>query len=1040
MPPVSAVTRIPRAGSSLEYGVVKFAFLMSAAPVALLLTGASVAAQTTAAAADTTADEQIVVTGSRIPRVRDDTVQPTVTIDAKALDSRGYSTIAQALNESPGFGLADSSLIGNQGNGFGVGQSFVNFYSLGSQRTLTLVNGRRFVGANPATVFSQAGAGTQVDLNTIPTKLVDRIETISIGGAPIYGADAIAGTVNIILKKDFSGLDLDAQSGISQQGDLANHRVRALGGLNFAEGRGNVTVSLEYNHADGLLGSARQAIRDQTQFISPIDPASPFQKVLVSNVRTFLGVPGGNPYFIDRGTLGPTRSITDAAGNLVRFGPDGNLVTFNTGTPTNDPTTFLGGDGLNFADITNLQVDSTRYLANVLVNYQVTDSIHFFGEGWYSKNKATNLVGQPVYNTAFFRQANAGSFDVNGNFIFKVGNPFLTPQAKALIVSNLQANGLPFDDTANFFVGRANTDIASGQAKLDQDLYRFVGGFNGDFNVFGKAFKWEVSGNYGRTTSVSFQPSIVEPNLRRALNVTKNAAGQIVCAPFAPDQTDPTQPPIPRTDPNTPPFDTQYNGTISKTCAPLNLFGQGAPSQAARDYITTLARTDAITSQRDFVANVSGSIAKLPAGDLGVSVGYENRREYSSFRPDAFYTTPFGRSIPILGVSGSYITNEVFGETRIPLISNDMGIRLIDLLEVNAAGRYIKNSVAGNAFTWTAGGRFAPIKDLTIRGNFTHSVRAPAVTELFAANQPAFDGGYDPCDAQNLTSGPNPARRSANCAAAGLPKDFVSLINSVTVPITVIGNRNLRNETANSWSAGAVLAPRIVPGLLVSADYISIDLSNTVASSSAKDVLNACYDSANYPKDPFCALIGRDPAPGDNFGQVLTLAEPYINQGSRVFRAVQVVANYRVALPKDLGILSFGANYQHIIKQYTVVSVASGPTQQRGGIGTSIDRGNLTMTYDKGAISWFNQIEYIGPALFDPTEPAGTRDVPKIHAYAVYNTALQFNVDKRFNFRINVDNVLNRGLPYPGSGNASQNVYYQGLVGRAFLFGVGVKY
>ena len=999
--------------------------------------GQSVSAQTAAPAA--TSGEEIVVTGSRIARTRDDTSQPTITIDSKALDSRGYTTIAQALNESPQFGVADSSLVGNQGNGFGVGQSFVNFYSLGSQRTLVLVNGRRFVGANPASVFSSAGAGTQVDLNTIPTKLIDRIETISIGGAPIYGADAIAGTVNIILKKHYTGLDLDAQSGISQQGDLFNYRVRALGGFDFNGGRGNITASAEYNHADGLLGSARQSIANQTSFIQPLDPNSPYSKVLVSNTRTFLGVPGGNPYFIDRGTLGKTRSIADANGNLVRFGPNGDLITFNTGTKTNDPTTFLGGDALNFTDITNLQVDSTRYLANLLFDYDVADSVHFFSEGWYSKNKATNLAGQPVYNTAFFRQADAGSFDVNGNFIFRVGNPFLTPQAKALIVSNLKANGLPADDNANFFVGRANTDISSGLAKLDQDLYRFVAGFKGNVGVFGKNFTWEVSGNYGRTTSVSFQPSVVEPNLRRALNVTRNAAGQIVCAPFNPDPNDPTQPPLVRTDPNTPPFGQQYNGTISQTCAPLNLFGQGAPSQAARDYITTLARTDAITSQRDFVANIAGPLAKLPGGDLGVSLGYENRKEYSSFRPDAFYTTPYGRSIPILGVSGSYITNEFFGETRIPLISRDMGWRFIDSLEVNAAGRYIRNSVAGNVLTWTAGGRITPIRDFTIRGNFTHSVRAPAVTELFAANQPAFDGGYDPCDAQNLTSGPNPAIRAANCAAAGLPKDFVSIINSVTVPINVIGNRSLRNESANSWTAGAIVQPRVLPGLSLSADYISIDLSNTVASSSAKDVLNACYDSSNYPKDSFCALITRDQTVG-NFGQVVALNEPFINQGSRVFRAVQVEGSYRFNLPKTYGVVTLGANYQHIVKQYLVVSDASGQTQQRGQIGTSIDRGNLTATYDVGPVSWFNQLVYVGPAVFDATEPAGTRDVPGVGSYAVYNTAVSFAVDKRFTFRVNVDNVLNRGLPYPGSGNASQNIYYQGLVGRAYLFGVGVRY
>ena len=929
----------------------------------------------------------------------------------------------------PDFGIADSSSVGNQGNGFGVGQAFVNLYSLGSQRTLTLVDGRRFVGANPASVFSSAGAGTQVDLNVIPTILIDRVETISVGGAPIYGADAIAGTINFILKKNYEGIDLDAQSGVAQAGDLWNWRVRAIAGTKFNDGRGNFTVAADYAVDHGLIGSDRAAIAAQTGFIQPLDPNSPFKSVLVSNIRTFLGTPGGNPYFIDRGTLGPTRSIVDASGNLVRFAPNGNLVTFNTGTATNDPTTFLGGDGLNQATTTNLAVDSRRFNSSAFLNYELTDSIKFFGEAWYSKDKATNLAGQPVYNTAFFRQAPAGSFDVNGNYIFRLSNPFLTPQARNLISANLAAQGLPSDDNGIFYLGRANTDLVSGVARLDQDLYRFVGGFNGDVQLFHHKWTWEVSGNYGRTQSVSIAPSLVEPNLRRALNVTRDANGNIVCAPFNPDPNDPTAPP------NLP----QYNGTISTTCAPLDLFGQGAPSQAARDYVTTNARTTAITSQRDFIATLGGALATLPGGDLGASVGYENRREYSRFSPDAFYTQALGRSVPINGVQGSYITNELFGELRAPVVGPDQGIPLVYSLTPSGAVRYVRNSLAGNTVTWTAGGRWQPVRDLAIRGNFTRAIRAPAVTELFAANQPAFDGGFDPCDAQNLTSGPNPALRQKNCAAAGLPTTFSSLINSITEPINVIGNRNLQNEKANSWTVGAVLTPKFLPRLSVSGDYISIDLANTVVSSSAKDVLSGCYDSASYPNNFYCSLITRDNTPG-NFGQVLTLNEPYINQGGRVFRGAQFAADYSVPLPSGFGNLVVGANVLHIVKAYTIIQSGEAATNTRGNIGSSIDQANLRLTVDHGPVTWFNEVRYIGPAVFDATEPPGTRDVQGIPSYVVWNTSVAFNIDKRASLQINVDNVTNRGVPYPGSGNASQNVYTTGLFGRTFLARFSVHY
>jgi outer membrane receptor for ferrienterochelin and colicin len=173
--------------------------------------------------------EEIIVTGSRIARPDLERLQPTTVISARTLDDRGYTDVGEALNELPGFGVPPASSANTQSS-FGIAQSFVDLYSLGSQRTLTLVNGRRFVSSNTPSLNGPTNPGQQVDLNVIPTKLIERIETISVGGAPIYGADAISGTVNIILKKDFSGLDLDAQVGTSSRSDASSARARALWG------------------------------------------------------------------------------------------------------------------------------------------------------------------------------------------------------------------------------------------------------------------------------------------------------------------------------------------------------------------------------------------------------------------------------------------------------------------------------------------------------------------------------------------------------------------------------------------------------------------------------------------------------------------------------------------------------------------------------------------------------------------------------------------------------------------------------------------
>jgi Outer membrane cobalamin receptor protein len=162
--------------------------------------------------------DAIIVTGSRIARPRFETVEPALVVSSDAIEMRGSDSIGQALKEQPAFGTPGATPIGEQ-SPLAQGQSFVNFLGLGSQRTLTLVDGRRFVSSNTASIFGPTGAGNQVDLNLIPTKLVDRVETIAVGGAPIYGADAIAGTVNILLRRDFAGFELDGQAGISSRGD-----------------------------------------------------------------------------------------------------------------------------------------------------------------------------------------------------------------------------------------------------------------------------------------------------------------------------------------------------------------------------------------------------------------------------------------------------------------------------------------------------------------------------------------------------------------------------------------------------------------------------------------------------------------------------------------------------------------------------------------------------------------------------------------------------------------------------------------------------
>ncbi|MBV9884165.1 MAG: TonB-dependent receptor plug domain-containing protein, partial [Sphingomonadaceae bacterium] len=553
-------------------------------------------------------DEPIVVTGSRIARPNYDTVEPAVILDSQQLEDRGFETIGQALNELPSFGIPGSSPVGGQAGTFGSGQSFVNFLGLGDQRTLTLVNGRRFVSSNTSSIFGNTNAGGQVDLNQINPRLVDRVETIAVGGAPIYGSDAIAGTINVILKRDYSGLALDAQYGIAERGDAPNYRAGLLWGANFAGGRGNVTLSAEYNRGHGLVFTAREPGRSG-RFYDDCPDGSRFNQCVYTNLRipvfAEFGVPlvGGDIFGLAF-PLSPQNRIQvfgdpsfsfgvqDARANDLVFDRNGNLVVLDYGAPIGNAGTFTtnasGGNGFDILQAGNQLTDTKRYNATLLANFQATDHIRLFAEGWFAYSKSTNLRDQPLYNSGAFAPAGTPG----GNVILSIDNPFLTPAARAAIVNAINNN--PFSDQNflgvpqdYFYFGRANTDLYSGRATYADTLTRGVLGADGDFGLFGRRWRWEMVGVYGRSHTKGHDRIVNEQNFQNAVQAVAGPGGTITCAPGVVNSPYPTQ---------------------SATCAPLNLFGYGRESQAALDYILSDSTPSTTNSQAVFTADISGPL------------------------------------------------------------------------------------------------------------------------------------------------------------------------------------------------------------------------------------------------------------------------------------------------------------------------------------------------------------------------------------------------------------------------------------------------
>ncbi|WP_230481643.1 TonB-dependent receptor domain-containing protein [Sphingomonas sp. Leaf21] len=972
----------------------------------------------------------VVVTGTRTgSKVAD---QPITAVTGDSIVNQGFTQIGQALTLQPQFGVPANSTVGSQGS-YGAGQSFSNLYNLGAQRTLTLVNGSRFVSAATSSVFG-ASVGTPVDLGQIAPALVDRIDVVSVGGAPIYGSDAIAGTVNIILKKNFEGIDLTGSNGISEKGDGADSNVSLLLGKNFADGRGNITFNAYYDHQDGMTSAARFVTSADAPFLGRTTSSTGPSRIayfggdrfsVVSNTGIPLALdnipfngtsPGGaaDPIF---GV--PYQAITNGAGAAMVFNRAGQLVPFQHGTVVGSLTDEAGGDGFRVGDYGNLLTNSQRIQGVLLGHYDFSDHIRFHAEAWASRNIATNTASQPLYNTALFSLP-GGAGTPSGNYVVSSTNPYLSAADQATIQTSLAAAGQP---TNQFYLARANTDLYDGAFTTRSSLARGVAGLDGDFAIGTHNFTWEGTVTYGQVNTTSSQPGLVWQNIQNAVNAVVGANGQITCAPGY------TNAPI---------------ATLSSSCAPLNIFGTGNVSQAALNYINAPAISRQVNKQFDAIVDIKGTLAHLPAGDLNAVIGGEIRRESQAFDPGAFFAGTYSQYAAVAPVQGSYYTHEAFTEVTVPVLSPDMHIPLLRELTLHGAARYTDNSLNGGFWSYTGGGNWSPFKGLTLRGNYTRSFRAPSITEAFAPIATSFEYGNDPCDPQFVNGGSSPATRAKNCAAAGVPTDpqkFTSLITNATVTGLAGGNPNLANEVANSWTVGGQYEAPFLPGFVINADYIHIDIKNEIVQPGIQSIMQACYDSPSYPNSPFCSSFTRDPTSH----QITAFTDTFLNIASQNYRAAQVSARYtlkldRLGLPEGAGQLNLSSNYLHEFKNQSVVG--TGSTQYAlGAIGEPANAVTSMIDWQTPRFDWSWTVVYNGPTKVNPNNPASNYQYYGVSPYWMVNTSMGVIVNDHFRLRAIVNNPFNLGVTYAGPvPEFSTNKAWDAVFGRSYRISAEVKF
>lgn len=954
-------------------------------------------------------DEQdsgnIVVTGSRIPRPEIDNPNPVVSYNRETLESSGRTNLTDFLVQNPA--LLGSSTSADQSGSTGdfgaTGANLLNLRNLGTNRTLVLVDGRRHVAGIP-------GAAS-VDINTIPKELIQSVDVQTGGASAIYGADGVSGVVNFVLRRDFEGIAVTGQTGISEEGDAGNRFFGITAGKNFADGRGNVVLSYEFTEDDRVNSFARARSGDPRQTFGlvrnpddfPDDP-NVFDRILLNDLRYAdssrdgaidLGSFDDNGVFIPGAFDGvPERTGTGGIYDRGRLLPSsGGLTQGGSSTP------LAGYQG-------DLQPQNQIHNVNLLSSFEVSPALRLFAQGKYSRTKGFT-VAQPSFDFFTFLEAD---------------NAYLTDR---------------FGPTQGALISRDNFDFGIRGESSVRETWRGVIGADGRIS---DNARYELSYVYGVTDSefLSTNYRLTDRYLAALDAVRDPTTGQIVCR----STLDPTAAPFQFDFGSVqfPGFNTFTPGA-SSACRPLNVVGEGVLDQAALDFINVDLVNSYKVQQHVLSGSISGDFGQffeLPGGPIGFALGGEYRKEISDFVSDPFLQQGALADIAqIAPESGEFDVKEVFGELRAPLLRD---VPFAHLLEVNAAARLSDYSTVGRTETWAFSGIYAPIRDLRIRGTYSQAVRAPNITELFSPTNGTFSFIDDPCDPENIPEGSE--FRAANCtatlAALGInPATFSPTTDptaTVSLPGRAGGNPNLIEETARTWTAGVVLQPRFVPGLTITADWFDIRLDDAVRTATAQEIVDLCVDQPSID-NVFCDSVTRSTTTG--------YVSDYLigpqNVASIETAGLDLQVDYRFEVARI-------GNFQFQFKGTYLDKYTFEPTP-----GAEIEVSKLTVGYPEYAgtadLTWSNGMLSINYGLnflsrqrrftADQVEAQPDLSDPELFFYRdkwEHDIQVGINVDEGFRFYAGVNNLLN-----DVGDVASINQPYS-FLGRYFYAGARVSF
>ncbi len=807
--------------------------------------------------------EEVVVTGSRIKRSEFSSAAPIQVVTADQAQLRGVMDTGEMLQTASV--VASTGQINSLvATGFvvtgGGGIESISLHGLGANRTLVLVNGRR---AGPA---GYSGTVGPFDVGVLPLTIIDRVEILKDGASSIYGSDAVAGVVNFITKKNLDGVVLDARGSMPQDRGGEEYRVSGSWGKTFD--RGYLSVTADYWEQKKLAIGDRSFLSCSQSYRSDghgnrldvIDPTTgTFKCTQTFSNNVELNSTG---QIVQRADLFPGPYPAEAQSNPARdfgFLPPGWVFTGGTDNATCDGVIDPNCARVNNRSTFAYQYQDPRYNSWSLI--PATKRYTLFANGGYDLTPRVHAYGEVLWNRRDQQQDGWRQFF-----------PVMAPSSFGPASHN------PFDDFAF-----AISEVPS-NTNTRVDYGRVVGGLKGDLDLGPlHGWSWDSFFQYSRSDA-TYKNDVILDDAAWALGDLGASYNNIGGPNFDGCAGVPVTP------------------ISHRHCVDINLFApnelRGLFTPAEQAFLMDVDVGHTRYTQSTFEASATGDLFNLPAGAVSGAFGVQWRRDEINDTPG-----PVTLAGNLWGSTSSGITKgsdsvkEVFGELEIPLIK---GMPLIDELTVNLSDRYsdYQSYGANNTYRGSVNWRITP--EFRIRGTYGTSFRAPALYELFLADQTSFIGqfGNDPCYHWSTNAG-LPDRVKQNCQAAGVPAGYPTGSTASITVSTGGGIGRLKAETSKAWTAGFIWTPRFAD-LNVALDYTNIEVANEVAQFGAANILFACYNSPTFPTDPLCSLFHRDNTPGSpTLHQVTTLADNYINIASQTQRSVDLTVRYRHELPWD---------------------------------------------------------------------------------------------------------------------------------------------